>query len=104
MLTLFIQKTAAAEDISRILFRNPQGMPAAIICLRDQNPELVTLRAAARSLFGLAAEGVCLCDGALAYHPVGSYPTFSPLPGCPGGLLSVALSFLRLMVRSILLS
>jgi hypothetical protein len=25
--------------------------------------------------------------------PVGSYPTISPLPGCPGGVISVALSF-----------
>jgi len=28
----------------------------------------------------------------IARVAVGSYPTFSPLPGCPGGLFSVALS------------
>jgi len=69
----------AAVEISRILFRFRKE-PAAIICLCDQNPELVALRAATRSLFGLAAEGVCLCGAAFAERPAGSYPAFSPLP------------------------
>ena len=55
--------------VSRILYRLAA---AAIICLCDQNPEFITPRATAHSLFGLAAEGV--------YHAV-------KLSLSPGGLL-----------------
>ena len=48
-------------------------------------------RAAPGSLFGLAPNGVYRAP-AIALGAVGSYPTFSPLPGEPGGLFSVALS------------
>jgi hypothetical protein len=43
------------------------------------------------SLFGLAPGGVCHAVS-VARSAVGSYPTFSPLPGEPGGIFSVALS------------
>ena len=42
-------------------------------------------RAAPGSLFGLAPNGVYRAP-AIALGAVGSYPTFSPLPGEPGGL------------------
>ncbi len=48
-------------------------------------------RAAPGSLFGLAPNGVYRAP-AIALGAVGSYPTFSPLPGKPGGLFSVALA------------
>ena len=48
-------------------------------------------RAAPGSLFGLAPNGVYRAP-AIALGAVGSYPTFSPLPGEPGGLFSVALA------------
>jgi hypothetical protein len=47
--------------------------------------------ACAPSLFGLAPGGVCHAVS-VARSAVGSYPTFSPLPGKPGGSFSVALS------------
>ena len=43
------------------------------------------------SLFGLAPGGVYQAVP-VARSAVGSYPTFSPLPGKPGGSISVALS------------
>ena len=43
------------------------------------------------SLFGLAPGGVYHAVS-VARSAVGSYPTFSPLPGAPGGIFSVALS------------
>ena len=43
------------------------------------------------SLFGLAPGGVYQAVP-VARSAVGSYPTFSPLPGMPGGSISVALS------------
>ena len=48
-------------------------------------------RAAPGSLFGLAPNGVYRAPS-IALRAVGSYPTFSPLPGKPGGLFSVALA------------
>ena len=48
-------------------------------------------RAAPGSLFGLAPNGVYRAP-AIALGAVGSYPTFSPLPGEPSGLFSVALA------------
>ena len=47
-------------------------------------------RAVPGSLFGLAPNGVYRAP-AIALGAVGSYPTFSPLPGEPGGLFSAAL-------------
>ena len=67
-----IQKTNAADTVSRIPYRLAA---AAIICLCDQNPELITPRATARPLFGLAAGGVyhaaelSLPPGGLLPHP-----------------------------------
>lgn len=77
----------------------------AIICLCDQNPGLIAPRAAASSpIWSCCGRGLP-CGAALAAHPVGSYPTLSPLPSAEagGGLLSVALAFSRRMVRDILL-
>ena len=48
-------------------------------------------RAIPGSLFGLAPNGVYRAPS-IALGAVGSYPTFSPLPGKPGGLFSVALA------------
>ena len=48
-------------------------------------------RAAPGSLFGLAPNGVYHAPS-IALGAVGSYPTFSPSPGEPGGLFSVALA------------
>jgi len=48
-------------------------------------------RAAPGSLFGLAPNGVYRAP-VITLGAVGSYPTFSPLPGKPGGLFSVALA------------
>ena len=48
-------------------------------------------RAIPGSLFGLAPNGVYRAP-ANTLGAVGSYPTFSPLPGEPGGLFSVALA------------
>ena len=48
-------------------------------------------RAIPGSLFGLAPNGVYRAP-AITLGAVGSYPTFSPLPGEPGGLFSVALA------------
>ena len=87
----------AAIAVSRILYRYAT---AAIICLCDQNPGLFAPRATARPLFGLAAGGVYraaevpFLPGGLLPHPF----TLTAVSG--GGLLSVALVFLRNMVRS----
>ena len=43
------------------------------------------------SLFGLAPDGVYRAP-LITLGAVGSYPTFSPLPGEPGGLFSAALA------------
>ena len=48
-------------------------------------------RAIPDSLFGLAPNGVYRAPS-ITLGAVGSYPTFSPLPGEPGGLFSVALA------------
>ena len=48
-------------------------------------------RAIPDSLFGLAPNGVYRAPS-ITLGAVGSYPTFSPLPGKPGGLFSVALA------------
>ena len=48
-------------------------------------------RAAPGSLFGLAPNGVYRAPS-IALGAVSSYLTFSPLPGKPGGLFSVALA------------
>ena len=48
-------------------------------------------RAVPDPLFGLAPDGVYRAP-LIALRAVGSYPTFSPLPGEPGGLFSVALA------------
>ena len=85
----------AADAVSRIPYRLAA---AAIICLCDQNPELITPRATARSLFGLAAGGVyhaaelSLPPGGLLPHP------FTLTGENSGGLLSVALVLPQNMV------
>ena len=48
-------------------------------------------RAIPDSLFGLAPNGVYRAPS-ITLGAVGSYPTFSPLPGEPGGLFSAALA------------
>ncbi len=48
-------------------------------------------RAVPGSLFGLAPDGVYRAPS-ITLGAVGSYPTFSPLPGKPGGLFSAALA------------
>ena len=48
-------------------------------------------RAVPGSLFGLAPNGVYRAPS-ITLGAVGSYPTFSPLPGEPGGLFSAALA------------
>ena len=48
-------------------------------------------RAIPGSLFGLAPNGVYRAPS-ITLGAVGSYPTFSPLPGEPGGLFSAALA------------
>ena len=48
-------------------------------------------RAVPGSLFGLAPDGVYRAP-LITLGAVGSYPTFSPLPGEPGGLFSAALA------------
>ena len=70
--------------VSRILYRLAA---AAIICLCDQNPEFITPRATAHSLFGLAAGGV--------YHAV-------MLSQSPGGLLPHPFTLTALRRRSAL--
>ena len=70
--------------VSRILYRLAA---AAIICLCDQNPEFITPRATAHSLFGLAAGGV--------YHAV-------KLSLSPGGLLPHPFTLTALRRRSAL--
>ena len=70
--------------VSRILY-HPKA--AAIICLCDQNPEFITPRATAHSLFGLAAGGV--------YHAV-------KLSLSPGGLLPHPFTLTALRRRSAL--
>ena len=76
------RNTSAA--VSRILYRLAA---AAIICLCDQNPEFITPRATAHSLFGLAAGGV--------YHAV-------MLSQSPGGLLPHPFTLTALRRRSAL--
>ena len=55
-------------------------------------------RAIPGSLFGLAPDGVYRAPS-ITLGAVGSYPTFSPLPGEPGGLFSAALAVVDALKR-----
>ena len=55
-------------------------------------------RAVPGSLFGLAPDGVYRAP-LITLGAVGSYPTFSPLPGEPGGLFSAALAVVDALKR-----
>ncbi len=88
--------------VSRILY---PASGTAIICLCDQNPEFITPRATAHSLFGLAAGRVCHAMR-LSPAPGGLLPrhfTLTTFPEKAWRYLSVALSFPWNIVHSILL-
>ena len=94
-----------ATTVSRILYLL-FAKEAAAICLCDQNPELITPESdGSFPIWSCCGRSLHLRH-AFRHCPVGSYPTFSPLlrkENFPGRYVSVALVFLRNIVRSILL-
>ena len=94
-----------ATTVSRILYLL-FAKEAATICLCDQNPELITPESdGSFPIWSCCGRSLHLRH-AFRRCPVGSYPTFSPLlrqENFPERYISVALVFLRNIVRSILL-
>ena len=82
----------------------PDSVPlrVAIICLCGQNPEFKRRGPRLIPYLALLREGLAL-PAQLLDAAAGSYPAFSPLPDCSGGLFSAALSFPWNLVHGILI-